>query len=138
MIGLLVVTHGSLATELVEATRRIVPRELPMCGISIEWDQDVDVARKEIAAALERLDDGDGVVVATDMFGGTPTNLALTFLAPGRVEIVTGVNLPMLVKFTNLDPECTLAQAARVMAERGRAAISVAGEILAGRETGGP
>lgn len=138
MIGLLVVTHGRLAAELVDATRRIVPRDLPMRGISIEWEQDVDAARREIAAALEQLDAGEGVILATDMFGGTPTNLALTFLVPGRVEVVTGVNLPMLVKYTNLAPELSLEQAARVMAERGRAAISVAGQILASRETDRP
>ena len=132
MIGLLVVSHGRLAGELVDAARRIVRRELPMAGISIEWDQDVDAAREQIAAALAELDRGDGVIVATDMFGGTPTNLALSFLAPGRVEVVTGVNLPMLIKYTNLGADVGLAEAARLVASRGREAIGVAGEILAG------
>ncbi|RMF72300.1 MAG: PTS fructose transporter subunit IIA [Acidobacteria bacterium] len=133
MIGLLVVTHGRLAAELVDAARRIVPHESPMVGISIEWDKDVDDARREIEQGLTSLDGGDGVIIATDMFGGTPTNLALTFLEPGRVEVVTGVNLPMVVKFTNLPRDLPLDEAARRMAERGRTAISVAGQILAGR-----
>ncbi len=137
MIGLLVVTHGRLAEVLVDAARRIVPHEFPMTGISIEWEQDVDDARRAIAAGLEQVDDGGGVIIATDMFGGTPANLALTFLEPGRVEVVTGVNLPMLVKFTNLAAGTPLDQAARTIAERGRGAISVAGQILAGRGQGG-
>jgi len=134
MIGLLVVTHGGLAAELVEAARRIVAQPGPIAALSIDWDSDVDSSRQRILEALSSLDQGDGVILATDMFGGTPTNVALTFLEPGKVEVVTGVNLPMVIKFTNMREQNDLAEMARTLAARGRSSITVAGEILAGRQ----
>ncbi len=134
MIGFLVVTHGGLAAELVAAARRIVAQPGPIAGLSIDWDSDVAESRERILEALRSLDQGDGVIIATDMFGGTPTNVALTFLEPGKVEVVTGVNLPMVIKFTNLRERGDLAETARMLAARGRSSITVAGEILAGRQ----
>ncbi len=136
MIGLLVVTHGGLAAELVEAARRIVSQPGPIAGLSIDWDSDVGESRQRIQEALLSLDQGDGVVIATDMFGGTPTNVALTFLEPGKVEVITGVNLPMVIKFTNMREQSDVGEAARMLAARGRSSITVAGEILAGRQEG--
>ncbi len=136
MIGLLVVTHGGLAAELVEAARRIVSQPGPIAGLAIDWDSDVGESRQRIQEALLSLDQGDGVIIATDMFGGTPTNVALTFLEAGKVEVVTGVNLPMVIKFTNLREQADLAETARMLAARGRSSITVAGEILAGRQEG--
>jgi PTS system mannose-specific IIA component len=133
MIGLLVVTHGGLAEQLVAATRRIVQEPGPIEAISIEWDQDVEAIRGQMKDALAALDQGAGVILATDMFGGTPTNIALSFLEPGRVEVVTGINLPMMIKFTNLRNGTELAEAARTIASRGQSAISVASDILASR-----
>lgn len=136
MIGLLVVTHGGLAAELVAAARRIVAQPGAISGLAIDWDSDVGDSRRKIQESLEALDQGDGVIIATDMFGGTPTNVALTFLEPGKVEVVTGVNLPMVIKFTNLREQKDLAETARMLAARGRGAITVAGEILAGKQEG--
>lgn len=133
MIGLLVVTHGTVAEELVRAARRIVKNTGPIAGLSLDWDQDVEELRQQIESKVAELDQGEGVILATDMFGGTPTNIALTFLDPGQTEVVTGVNLPMVIKFTNLPRTMDVREAAETIAERGRSAISVAGEILARR-----
>lgn len=139
MIGMLVVTHGGVARELVEAAQRIVPGCRNLAGVALAWDQSVDEVRNMIEAKVSELDEGEGVLIATDMFGGTPTNIALAFLDPGRVEVLTGVNLPMVVKFTNLPEGLGLADAAAEVAERGRGAIRVASEILArGREEDAP
>ncbi len=131
MIALLIITHGNLARELVAAARKIVPGAGPLEAVTIDWEDDPEVCHARIARAIEIADQGDGVILATDMFGGTPTNIALSFLEEGRVEVVTGVNLPMVIKFTNLHREMTLHEAARTIADRGRGAITVAGEIIA-------
>ena len=130
--GLLVVTHGRFAEELVKATRTIVGSFDALEAVSIGWDDDVAEARQRIEEAIGRVDRGGGVLVLTDMFGGTPTNLALSLLEPGRVEIITGVNLPMLIKFTNLRDDVAFAETARRIAEQGRQAIHVASEVLQG------
>lgn len=130
MIGLLLLTHGGVAEELVSAAKKIVKDPGNLSAIAIEWDQGVEEARTRVSTAILELDQGQGVIVATDMFGGTPTNIALTFLERGRVEVVTGINLPMVIKFTNLPHDVDLSTAARTLADRGRASISVAGVIL--------
>ncbi len=136
--GLLVVTHGRLAEELVNATRTIVESFDALEAVSIGWDDDPTAARRRIEEAIRRVDRGSGVLVLTDMFGGTPTNLALSFLDPGKVEVVTGVNLPMLIKFTNLRDDAAFADTARRIAEQGRHAIQVASELLHGGGNGTP
>src|SRR5580765_750097 len=102
MIGVVVVTHGQLATELVNATETIGGDLPTFTAVSIGWHEDVHDAREEIAAAIARVQGPEGVLLATDMFGGTPANLGITFLEPNKVEVVTGVNLPMLIKAANL------------------------------------
>jgi len=128
--GLVVVTHGRLAEELVNATRTIVEDFDALEAVSIGWDDDPVDARRRIEEAIRRVDRGHGVLVFTDMFGGTPTNLALSFLDAGRVEVVTGVNLPMLIKVTNLRDEAGFSERARRVAEQGRQAIQVASDLL--------
>ena len=130
MLGLLVLSHGSFAEELVNAARTIVKDVKGLEAVSIGWDDDVQSASKRIEESLARVDSGDGVLVLTDMFGGTPTNLALALMEEGRIEIVTGVNLPMLIKFTNLREEMTLQDAASEIAKQGRQAIQVASRLL--------
>ena len=130
MIGILVVTHGNVAAELAAAGRTIVAKESPLVALALDWDDDVTEARARIADAIAAVDQGAGVLILTDMFGGTPTNLAMTFYAPGKVEVVTGVNLPMLVKALTLKEDAALAEAAQLLAEKGRSAISVAGSLL--------
>ena len=130
MIGIVVVTHGSLANELVNATRQIVGEIPAIRAVSIGWADDVAVAREAIERALQEVG-GSEALVLTDMFGGTPTNLSLPFLSE-RVEIVTGVSLPMLIKATSLR-EGDLRELARLIRDQGRGAICVASEVL---ETG--
>jgi mannose PTS system EIIA component len=127
MIGIVVVTHGALAGELVNAARTIVGDIPRIAAVSIGWSDDVSAAREAIARALEDVG-GEQSLILTDMFGGTPTNVSLPFLSP-RVEIVTGVNLPMLIKVTSLR-DGTLAEVARLVREQGKDAIYVASEVL--------
>ncbi len=135
MIGVVVVTHGQLATELVNAAETIVG-ELPrFAAVSIGWHEDTEDARGEIEQAIARVDDGEGVLILTDMFGGTPSNLAMTFLVAGRVEVITGVNLPMLIKLVNVPKQSDLLVVARDMREHGRNAIWVASDLLRGEKT---
>jgi PTS system mannose-specific IIA component len=129
----MVVTHGKFAEELVHAATRIVGELDGVKAISIDWDDDVDRARDLIEEGIRELDQDEGVLILTDMFGGTPTNIALSLLDAGRVEIVTGVNLPMLIKYTNLRSRLDLRESAAKIAEQGRSAIHVATEILENR-----
>jgi PTS system mannose-specific IIA component len=127
VIGIVVVTHGQLAAELVNAARQIVG-EIPLiAAVSIGWADDMAGAREAIERALAEVGEG-GALVLTDMFGGTPTNVMLPFLSEG-VEIVTGVNLPMLIKLTSLR-EGELLEVARVVRDQGKGAIYVASEVL--------
>jgi len=134
MLGLLVVTHGTLAEEFVAAAQKIVGNLEAFEAVSIGWDDDVSRARHDIEEGIRRVDRGAGVLVLTDMFGGTPTNIALSLLEPGRVDIVTGVNLPMLIKFANRRSQYTLDEAARRVAAQGRAAIHAASGVLERRD----
>ena len=133
MIGIVVVTHGLLAGELVNAARTIVGEIPHIASVSIGWGDDMASAREAIERALAEVGEG-GALVLTDMFGGTPTNVALPFLSSGRVEIVTGVNLPMLIKLIGLR-EGDLLEVARVVRDQGKGAIYVASEILEKKAT---
>ncbi len=130
MLGLLVVTHGEVAKELVASVRKIVGKIENLEAVSIDWNDDADEATRRIEEARERVDGGKGVLLLTDMFGGTPTNLALSMLEPGKLEIVTGVNLPMLIKFANLREDKGLLETATGIAEQAREAIQVASRLL--------
>jgi PTS system mannose-specific IIA component len=134
VIGVVVVTHGQLATELVNAAETIVGDLPRFAAVSIGWHDTVELAREEIAQAVARVDAGNGVIVLTDMFGGTPSNLAITFLADGRIEVVTGVNLPMLLKLAGTREVTHLRELARRIREDGRNAIWVAADLLHGSE----
>ena len=135
MIGVVVVTHGQLATELVNAAETIVGELAQFTAVSIGWHEDTEDARVEIAQAIARVGQDDGVLILTDMFGGTPSNLAMTFLSD-HVEVITGVNLPMLIKLADLGRRADLLTAAREMREEGRAAIWVASDLLRGEKAG--
>ncbi|MGH9330882.1 MAG: PTS sugar transporter subunit IIA [Vicinamibacterales bacterium] len=132
MIGVVVVTHGQLATELVNAAEMIVGDLPQFAAVSIGWHVDVESARQEIERAIARVQGPDGVLVLTDMFGGTPANLGVTFLEANRVEVITGVNLPMLIKLARLQASSDLLGVAREMREHGRHAIWVASDLLRG------
>jgi PTS system mannose-specific IIA component len=130
MIGIVVVTHGRVAEELVNAARTIVGELPAVAAVSIGWTDDPAAANGAIERGLQEAGGGDALVL-TDMFGGTPTNLSLPFLSE-RVEIVTGVNLPMLIKASALR-EGALVEVARAVREQGKGAIYVASEVLAKR-----
>jgi mannose PTS system EIIA component len=132
VIGVVVVTHGQLATELVNAAETIVGDQAGFAAVSIGWHDAVELARDEIAEAIARVDSGSGVIVLTDMFGGTPSNLAITFLAETRVEVITGVNLPMLLKLAGTREVADLRELARRIREDGRTGIWVASDLLRG------
>ena len=132
MIGVVVVTHGQLATELVNGAEAIVGDLPQFAAVSIGWHEDTQDAREEIAQAIARVKQDQGVLILTDMFGGTPSNLALTFLAQGAVEVVTGVNLPMLIKLAGVTEQSDLLAVAREVREDGRNAIWVASDLLRG------
>jgi PTS system mannose-specific IIA component len=127
---MLVVTHGRLAEELVHAARTIVGSVDGLEALSIDWKEEIDSIQARLSRAIESLDRGGGVIVATDMFGGTPTNLALALHERGRIEIVTGVNLPMLIRFAGLGERLGLVEAAGRIAREGREAIHVASDVL--------
>jgi len=130
MIGVVVVTHGQLATELVNAAETIVGDLPQFAAVSIGWHDDVDDAREEIRQAIARVQGPEGVLILTDMFGGTPANLGLTFLESDRVEVITGVNLPMLIKLAGARKPVGLLAVAREMREEGRNAIWIASDLL--------
>jgi PTS system mannose-specific IIA component len=136
MIGVVVVTHGQLATELLNAAEMIVGDLPRFAAVSIGWHEDTQGAREEIETAIARVRDregsGGGVLILTDMFGGTPSNLAMTFLGQDDIEVVTGVNLPMLITVASLQTSESVRSAAREMREHGRNAIWVASELLRG------
>jgi mannose PTS system EIIA component len=131
VIGALIVTHGNLAAELLNAARQIEADVAGIAAVPLEWNDSVDAAREKIAEALTRIGHDRPVIIFTDMFGGTPSNISLQFLEEGRVEIVTGVNLPMIVKFAMLKEEPRdVATLAHVISEKGSKAIRVASDLL--------
>jgi PTS system mannose-specific IIA component len=131
------VSHGRLAQELVDAARTILGPLPALEALPIEWNDDPSRTLARIRQARERIDSGAGVLLVTDMFGGTPTNLALSLLEPGRLEIVTGVNLPMLIRFASLRDKGSLHDVALAVARQGRESIQMASEILSRRPTPG-
>jgi len=130
MIGVVVVTHGQLAVELVNAAEMIVGELPQFTAVSIGWHDEMNEARVDIQHAIESVKGDSGVLVLTDMFGGTPSNLGMTFLESNEVEVITGVNLPMLIKLASLRSSQDLLAVAREMREHGRNAIWVASDLL--------
>jgi PTS system mannose-specific IIA component len=130
MIGLILVTHGGLAKEFVAATEHVVGPQPNMHAISIGPDDDIEQRRRDILAAVEAVDDGSGVILLTDMFGGTPSNLAISIMNQGRVEIIAGVNLPMLIKLASVRETESLEAAVVSAQEAGRKYINVASRLL--------
>jgi PTS system mannose-specific IIA component len=138
LIGALIVTHGNLAHELLNAARQIEADVAGIEAVPLEWSDTVEDARAKIAAALERAGQDRAVIIFTDMFGGTPSNLSLSFLEQGRIEIVTGVNLPMIVKFAMVKEEAKdVATLAHVISEKGSKAIRVASDLLTMQKAAG-
>ena len=133
-IGVVIVTHYRLGDEFLQALRLIVPEAPEFRAVSIEPSQSVDEMRSQISVALDAADQGDGVLVLTDMFGGTPSNIALSFLDEHQVEVVTGLNLPMLIKLATLRETKSLEDLAAFIKLYGQRNISVASELLPEQE----
>jgi len=129
-IGGVIVTHGQVAGELLAAAETIVGVQSHITAVSIGWHDDVEIAKDEIARAIKKVSDGAGVLLLTDMFGGTPTNISAMFIKEGEIEIVTGVNLPMVVKLASQNRETTLDEMAMQVEEQGKESIYRTQELL--------
>jgi PTS system mannose-specific IIA component len=130
MIGLVLVTHGGLATEFRIAMEHVVGPQEAIETVCIGPDDDMEARRADIAAAVERVNDGSGVILLTDLFGGTPSNLAISLLDAGRIEVIAGINLPMLIRLESARRTMSVTQAVAAAREAGKKYISVASELL--------
>jgi PTS system mannose-specific IIA component len=130
MIGVVVVSHGKLARELVAATEHVVGEQRRFRAISIEPDDDMDQRRTQILETAQACDEGKGVIILTDMFGGTPSNLAISVMTQGKIEVIAGVNLPMLIKLSEVRDTMAMDQAAEAAQDAGRKYISIASKLL--------
>ncbi len=132
MIGLVLVTHGALASQFVAAMEHVVGAQGQVAAICIGPDDDMEQRRKDILAAVAGVDSGEGVILLTDMFGGTPSNLAISVMDKAKVEVIAGVNLPMLIKLASVRDNVPLGKAVDLAQESGRKYISIASRVLAG------
>ncbi len=130
MIGMVLVTHGNLATEFLIAMQHVVGRQEQIATICIGPNDDMEVRRREIGDAIADVDSGKGAIILTDLFGGTPSNLAISLLEKGRVEVIAGVNLPMLIRLDSARRNLDIVEAVGAAREAGRKYISVASELL--------
>ncbi|AEI36922.1 MAG: PTS sugar transporter subunit IIA [Zymomonas mobilis subsp. pomaceae] len=130
MIGLVLVTHGGLAAEFVTAMEHVVGKQEGIVAICIGPDDDMEIRRADIAQAISEVETGDGVILLTDLFGGTPSNLAISLMQPGKVEVIAGINLPMLIRLERARRQQDVQAAVAAAREAGRKYISVASEIL--------
>jgi len=133
MIGLVLVTHGRLAQEFVAALEHVVGPQAQVEAVSIGPDDDMERRRQDIIDAVQRADSGQGVGLLTDMCGGTPSNLAISIRAQGRIEVIAGINLPMLIKLAKVRGDCPLDRAVSLAQEAGRKYINVASQVLSGQ-----
>ena len=133
MIGGIIVSHGKLGEELLNALTIILGEAVNIEAISIGWYDDVEESKKKINQSLKRVDQKNGVLIFTDMFGGTPSNLSFSFLNNNQVEIITGVNLPMLIKFVSLQRNYNLNEVAKKVVEQGKKNIHLASALLSSR-----
>jgi len=136
MIGVLITTHGNLGNELIKAAALIKGPFNDILHVSVDQTNDVEEIKKEIGSAIKKLDKGKGVLILTDLFGGTPSNISLSFMKEGKVEVLTGVNLPMLLKLSELKEGMDLREFACLIKEYGQKNISLASEILSKKALG--
>ena len=130
MIGMILVTHGQLAEEFVNAMEHVVGYQDDVATVCIGPSDDMELRRKEIAQAIRKVDSGNGVVILTDLFGGTPSNLAISLLEAGRTEVIAGINLPMLIRLAGARKDMGLTKAAAAARDAGRTYITIASEFL--------
>ena len=130
MIGMILVTHGRLAEEFVKAMEHVVGRQDAVAMVCIGPKDDVEARRKEIADAIKKVDTGEGAVILTDLFGGTPSNLAISLMQEGRVEVIAGINLPMLIRLAGARDKMKIREAVSAARDAGRNYITIASEFL--------
>lgn len=130
MIGVLITTHGNVGNELIRAAELIKGQLKRVAHVSIDHSKSFEEQKKEISSAIKKLDQGQGVLILTDLFGGTPSNLSLSYLKTGKVEVVTGVNLPMLLKLRDIKEDMSLGDFAKYIQDYGKKNISLASELL--------
>ena len=130
MIGMILVTHGKLAEHFIDAMEHVVGRQEGVATICIGPNDDMELRRKDIADAIEKVDDGDGAIILTDLFGGTPSNLAISLLDTGRIEVIAGINLPMLIRLAGARKSMNVVNAVNAAQTAGRNYITVASEFL--------
>jgi len=130
MIGMILVTHGRLAEEFVHAMEHVVGRQSHVATVCIGPHDDMEAKRKEIAKAIKQVDTGGGAVILTDLFGGTPSNLAISLLKAGQTEVIAGINLPMLIRLAGARKDMTMSDAAKAARDAGRNYITIASEFL--------
>lgn len=135
MIGMVLVTHGRLADEFIAATEHVVGPQQNVRAISIGPDDDMERRRNDIMDAVGEVDQGEGVIVVTDMFGGTPSNLAISIMDQGNIEVIAGMNLPMLIKLATVREKSSLKETAETAQDYGRKYINIASLVLAGGES---
>lgn len=130
MIGLIVVTHGRLAEEFISATEHVVGPQQNLQAICIGPDDDMEIRRNNIKDAIASVNQGQGVIILTDMFGGTPSNLAISLMEKGKIEVLAGINLPMLIKLASIRESASLLDAVAAAEDSGRKYINVASNVL--------
>jgi PTS system mannose-specific IIA component len=130
MIGMILVTHGKLAEEFVHAMQHVVGRQEAVATVCIGPNDDMERRRKEISDAIKEVDSGTGVIILTDLFGGTPSNLAISLMKAGHVEVIAGINLPMLIRLAKARNSMDVREAARAARDAGRNYITIASEFL--------
>lgn len=133
MIGMVLVTHGRLAAEFIAALEHVVGPQQRVAAVCIGADDDMEQRRRDILDSVAKVEEGDGVVLLTDMFGGTPSNLAISVMGRPKVEVLAGINLPMLVKLAKVRDECPLTEAVAAAQDSGRKYITIASRVLTGK-----
>jgi PTS system mannose-specific IIA component len=134
MIGMVVVTHGRLAVEFVSAMEHVVGPQKQVRAISIGPDDDMERRRKDILDAVAEVDERYGAILLTDMFGGTPSNLAISIMENAKIEVIAGINLPMLIKLASVRQTCTMEETISAAQESGRKYINIASHVLSGED----
>lgn len=138
MIGVVVITHGIIGKEMIRVAKSIMKQDYPFASVSVEHDESTEKTRSKIEAAMQEVSSQEGILLMTDMFGGTPTNICLSFLKEKQCEVITGVNLPMLLKMASVPQNQSLVDAAKFIQDYGQKHISRAYDVLKGGSSANP
>ncbi len=134
MIGIVIVSHSNIGSEMIDATCRIIPETTHLNSVAVDSNDPPESIRQHVSDAIKKVDQGDGVLILTDMFGGTPSNICMTFLQPDKVEVISGFNMPMLIKLANLEDDADFMETVHFIKKYGQRNIVIASEVLTGKE----